>query len=175
MPDVVMRIGVDRDPVDVSDADDARWLRACLAPDQTEPAALLEAAMAVAATARPLLVRGDAADVLPDAVARVPADALPVVTTTWALSSLPPARRLRFLHRLDQVAAGRVVVWVSVEGVGVARRCRRLAIALRRATASSDWRSSTGRRCTPRPSAAVGRGGAGWPGWPTPNRRCCWL
>jgi hypothetical protein len=30
---VFARVGVDCDPVDVTDADDARWLRACLWPD----------------------------------------------------------------------------------------------------------------------------------------------
>jgi hypothetical protein len=50
----------------------------------------------------------------------VPAGALPVVTTTWVLSSFPLERRLRFLHRLEDAAAGRPVAWVSVEGVGVA-------------------------------------------------------
>ena len=119
MPEVVARIGVDLDPVDVTDADDARWLRACLWPDQPERVARLEAEMALAATAPPLL-HGDAVDVLPDAFARVPADALPVVTTTWALSHFPLESRLRFLHRLDEAAAGRAVAWVSVEGVGVA-------------------------------------------------------
>ena len=34
IPQVVARVGVDLDPVDVTDADDARWLRACLWPDQ---------------------------------------------------------------------------------------------------------------------------------------------
>ncbi len=120
MPEVVARVGVDLDPVDVTEADDARWLRACLAPDQTERAASLEAEMALAATASPLLLRGDAVEVLPDAVARVPANALPVVTTTWALSRFPLESRLRFLHRLDEAAAGRAVAWVSAEGVGVA-------------------------------------------------------
>ena len=119
-PEVVARVGVDLDPVDVTDADDARWLRACLWPDQPERVARLEAEMALAATAPPLLLRGDAVDVLPDAFARVPADALPVVTTTWALSHLPLESRLRFLHRLGDAAAGRVVAWVSAEGVGVA-------------------------------------------------------
>ena len=57
---------------------------------------------------------------MPDAFARVPADALPVVTTTWALSRFPLESRLRFLHRLDEAAAGRAVAWVSAEGVGVA-------------------------------------------------------
>ncbi|EST19277.1 hypothetical protein M878_42330 [Streptomyces roseochromogenus subsp. oscitans DS 12.976] len=120
MPEVVARVGVDLDPVDVSDPDDARWLRACLWPDQPERAARLDAEMALAATAPPLLLRGDAVEVLPHALARVPADALPVVTTTWALSRYPPEGRLRFLHRLDEAAAGRVVAWVSAEGVGVA-------------------------------------------------------
>ena len=120
MPEVVARVGVDVEPVDVTDADDGRWLRACLWPDQTERAASLEAEMALAATASPLLLQGDAVEVLPDAVARVPANALPVVTTTWALSRFPLESRLRFLHRLDEAAAGRAVAWVSAEGVGVA-------------------------------------------------------
>ena len=30
VPEVVARVGVDLDPVDVTNADDARWLRACL-------------------------------------------------------------------------------------------------------------------------------------------------
>ena len=121
MPEVVARVGVDLDPVNVTDADDARWLRACLWPDQPERAARLEAEMALAAAAAPaLLLQGDAVEVVPDAFARVPADALPVVTTTWALSHFPLESRLRLLHRLDEAAVGRAVAWVSAEGVGVA-------------------------------------------------------
>ncbi|MBC6447232.1 DUF2332 domain-containing protein [Actinokineospora xionganensis] len=120
MPEVVARVGVDPDPVDMADADEARWLRACVWPDQSEHAAKLEADLALAATAPPLLLRGDAVEMLSDAVAKVPADALPVVTTTWALSRYPLESRLRFLHRLDEAAAGRAVAWVSAEGVGVA-------------------------------------------------------
>ena len=120
MPEVVARVGVDLDPLDVNDAEDARWLRACLWPGQPERAARLEAEIALAATAPPVLVQGDAVEVLPDAFARVPADALPVVTTTWALSRFSLENRLRFLRRLDEAATGRAVAWVSVEGVGVA-------------------------------------------------------
>ena len=120
MPEVVARVGVDLDPVDVTDADDARWLRACLWPDQPERAARLEAEIALAATAPPLLLQGDAVEVMSDAFTHVPADALPLVTTTWALSRFPLESRLRFLHRLDEAAVGRAVAWVSAEGVGVA-------------------------------------------------------
>ncbi|WP_369258933.1 DUF2332 domain-containing protein [Geodermatophilus amargosae] len=120
IPPVVARVGVDVDPLDVTDADDVRWLRACIPPDQPERRARLDAELALAATAPPLLLRGDVVDLLPDALARVPAHALPVVTTTWALSRLPPERRRRFLQRLEEAAAGRTVAWVSAEGVGVA-------------------------------------------------------
>jgi hypothetical protein len=120
LPEVIARICVDLDPLDVTDADDARWLRACVWPGQPERVARLEAEMALAATAPPLLLRGDAVAMLPDAFARVPADALPVVTTTWALSSFPYESRLRFVRRLEEAAASRTVAWVSAEGVGVA-------------------------------------------------------
>jgi hypothetical protein len=120
MPEVVARVGIDLDPVDVTDADDARWLRACVWPDRPEQIARLEAEMAVTAAAPPLLLQGNGVEVMPDAFARVPENALPVVTTTWALSGFPLESRLRFLHRLDEAAAGRPVAWVSAEGIGVA-------------------------------------------------------
>ena len=50
----------------------------------------------------------------------VPPDALPVVTTTWTLSQVSPASRLRFLQCLDEAATDRPMAWASVEGVGVA-------------------------------------------------------
>jgi hypothetical protein len=120
VPEVVARVAVDPDPVDATDADDARWLRACVWPGRPERGAALEAELALVATAPPLLLRGDPVEALPDAVARVPAGALPVVTTAWALSALPVDRRPAFLHRLEEAAAGRPVAWVSAEGVGVA-------------------------------------------------------
>ncbi|MFB7506215.1 DUF2332 family protein [Streptomyces broussonetiae] len=120
IPQDVARIGIDVDPVDVTAADDARWLRACLRPDQPGRGAKLEAEMALVAAAPPLLLHGDADEMLPGAFARVPADVLPVVTTTWALSRFPLEGRLRCLHRLDEAAADRAVAWVSAEGVGVA-------------------------------------------------------
>ncbi|WP_433159564.1 DUF2332 domain-containing protein [Kribbella sp. CA-247076] len=120
MPEVVTRIGVDVDPVDVTDPEESRWLRACVPPDQPEKLARLEAELALATSAPPELVQGDVVEMLPEALSRVPKDALPVVTTTWALSRLSIEERLRFLHRLDEAATDRPVAWVSVEGVGVA-------------------------------------------------------
>ena len=117
VPEVAVRVGIDADPVDVTDPDEARWMRACLPPEQVTR---LDAELALAMTAPPLVLRGDAVEVLPEALARVPADVLPVVTTTWALRRFSLEQRLRFLHRLDDAATHRPVAWVSAEGVGVA-------------------------------------------------------
>jgi hypothetical protein len=120
MPSVVARVSVDHDPIDVTDPDDARWLRACVPPDRPKRAARLDAELALATSASTRLLGGDPVEMLRTAIVGVPADALPVVTTTWALSRLELEPRLRFLHRLQDAAAGRWVAWVSAEGVGVA-------------------------------------------------------
>ncbi len=120
MPPVVARIGVDLAPVDVGHAEDARWLRACLWPDQPERIERLEAAIGLARRSPPELITGNALDLLADAITRVPSNALAVVTTTWALAYFELGDRLRFLRRLDEVASQRPVAWVSGEGVGIA-------------------------------------------------------
>lgn len=120
MPEVRARIGIDSDPIDVTEPAAAQRLRGVVPPDRPELPARLDADIALTTAITPLLLRGAPIDLLPHAIARVPADTLPVVTTTWALSRFPRERRPAFLHRLDESAAGRVVAWVSVEGVGVA-------------------------------------------------------
>lgn len=120
MPEVVARTNIDRDPVDITEANETRWLRACLLPGHPERTAMLDAELALAARNPPVLLRGDAIKLLSDAIARVPEDALPVVITTWALSNVSPSRRPAFLHRLEEAATSRPVAWVSAEGVGVA-------------------------------------------------------
>ncbi|WP_156740158.1 DUF2332 domain-containing protein [Occultella aeris] len=120
LPEVVARIGIDRDPMDVTDPDDARWLRACLAPDRPEQLARLDAEVALAASGPPVLLQGILPAMLPAAIARVPTHAVPVITSTWALSRLPLEGRRLFLDALDEAAGDRPVAWVSAEGVGVA-------------------------------------------------------
>jgi hypothetical protein len=120
LPEVVARMGIDREPLDVTDPDDVRWLRACLAPDEVDEAVRLDAELAVAAMSPPVLLRGDGIELLPEALTHMPADALAVVITTWTLSAYALAKRRRFLHALEEAAARRPVAWVSAEGVGVA-------------------------------------------------------
>ncbi len=120
IPEVLSRVAVAPDLLDVTDPEDARWLRACLWADDPEENARLDAEIRLTAAASPVLLRGDPVEFLAEAVARVPAGALPVITTAWAVSRLSAARRVRLVQRMADAAADRAVAWVSTEGVGVA-------------------------------------------------------
>ena len=151
-----------------TDADVARWLRACLPPDQPERIARLDAGIrSPTATAPPLLLSGDAAELLPDAVARVPANALPVVTTTWALSQFSRETRQRFFRRIEEAAAGRAVAWVS------SRRGRVAPTIPTLGDRPASGHSIIGLAVfgllanPPKPSAAAGHGATSWSGWQT--------
>jgi hypothetical protein len=70
MPEVVARLGLAPDPVDVTDGTEARRLRAGRRPDRPEQIAALEAEIALAAADPSRLLRGAVLDTLPEALAR---------------------------------------------------------------------------------------------------------
>jgi hypothetical protein len=116
-PPVAWRAGVDLSPVDASDPADARWLRACLWPDQMARQARLAAALEVAREHPVDIRRGDLPTVLPELIAEAPADALVCVFHTAVLIYLEN----------DQIAALRAVLgaverevaWIGGEAPGV--------------------------------------------------------
>ena len=73
-PRVASRVGLERNPVDLSNVDDRDWLRALVWPDQIGRFARLEAALAIYNDVRPEIRVGDALDLLPEALARAPED-----------------------------------------------------------------------------------------------------
>jgi hypothetical protein len=71
-PVIAARIGLERDPVNLSDADDRQWLRALVWPDQPQRLERLDRAIALYRS-KPLEIRGgDALALLPDVLAGVP-------------------------------------------------------------------------------------------------------
>jgi hypothetical protein len=117
LPEVVARIGVDLQPLDVTDPGDLAWLRALVWPGPVEAERLqrLDAAAAIAAQDPPVLLAGDLLDRLDDALALVPDGATPVVLHTAVLPYLDAARRAAFLDRVR----GLPVRWVAQEGAGM--------------------------------------------------------
>lgn len=114
MPEIVARVGVDVEPLDLADADVRRWLAACIPP---EAGAVTRFAHAVeVARARPeRLVRGDLTDVLPRIVDELPADAVPCLVDTFVHVFLPPNQLARFHQLLAGLGRHRSVEWISVD------------------------------------------------------------
>jgi hypothetical protein len=117
LPHVVARIGIDLNPLDVTDTDDRAWLRALVWPGPTEEERLqrLDAAAAVAAQDPPTLLAGDLVERLPDALALVPDGATPVVLHTAVLPYLPGDHRTAFVEQVRSLP----VRWIAQEGAGM--------------------------------------------------------
>ncbi len=115
IPTVASARGIDLDPIDITDPDDARWLQACCWPDQTDRFERLAAAIDLARADPPEIVTGDAVEVLSQTVDSVPADQHPVVTSSWALNYLTPAARTAFVDKMAALGAQRDISWVFAE------------------------------------------------------------
>jgi hypothetical protein len=118
LPAIAERVGIDREPVDLADDDEIRWLLACVWPD-TGRLPRTRLALGELRRTPPRVVRGDAVDAIGDVIATLPAAAATVVTTSWAIAYLPPARRIDFSDALATASDGRTVAWVSAESAGV--------------------------------------------------------
>ncbi|MCU1422651.1 MAG: hypothetical protein JWN36_2302 [Microbacteriaceae bacterium] len=112
MPEVVWRAGNDLAPLDVTDADDIRWLEANVPPEQFERRERLRAAVAIAAADPPHLVAGDARASLAALAAEAPTDATLVVITSGVLVYLPAAERALFAEEVRALGCR----WLSLEG-----------------------------------------------------------
>lgn len=115
LPPIGIRTGVDPSPIDASDPERSRWLRACVWPDVPERPQRLAAALDVVAAAPPPLVRGDAVTDLAPLVATVPGDSFPVVLSTWALAYVAAEGRARVLDALDALGATRDLALLTLE------------------------------------------------------------
>ena len=115
LPEVVWRRGIDLAPIDLDDPDAVRWLECCIWPDQPQRLTRLQAAVGIARTDPPEVVRGDLLELVGPVVAQAPADATVVVFHAAALVYLPEPGRQRFAELMAQLPA----VWISAEGPGV--------------------------------------------------------
>lgn len=104
LPPVAARVGVDAAPLDPADPDDARWLTACVWPEQHERLDRLRAALADAAAWRAPVLRGDLVDALGELTVDVGHDRHVVVLSSWALVYVPTARRQDLCDRLAELA-----------------------------------------------------------------------
>lgn len=114
MPEIVWRAGIDLQPRDARDAADRAWLTGLVWPGERERVERVAAALDIAAADPPLLVAGDAVEVLPALAARAPSDATLVVTTPGVLAHVPRVRRGALID-----AARRAGRWITIDEPGL--------------------------------------------------------
>ena len=115
LPRVAWRAGLDLNPLDVGDPEEAAWLETLVWPGQEDRAERLRAAMRVAGDRPPAVHRGDLLRDLPALAATAPADATLVVFHSAVLAYVGTEDRDRFAR----VVAGLDAVWISNESPAV--------------------------------------------------------
>ncbi len=115
MPELAARLGIDPKPVDVHDDSQARWLEACVWPDQTDRFERLRAALELARREGLTVQRGDAVGDTGPLVESIAGDGHPVVTNTWVLNYLSGPERESYVTELDAVGARHDLSWIYLE------------------------------------------------------------
>jgi len=118
LPVIAARLGLDRSPVDITRADDARWLLACVWPD-TGRLARTAAAMELARQHPPKMMSGDMVTDLDAALDTFDPGLPVVVVTTSACGYLSAAQRHAFLAVLQRRARCQPLTWLSTDASGV--------------------------------------------------------
>jgi len=115
LPTVVRRIGIDQHPIDLSHPDQARWLMACVWPDQADRFERIRAAIMLAQHSTAELRQADAVTGLRRAVADAAIDGHPVVINSWVLNYLTDDQRAAYLAELESIGGERDLSWVYAE------------------------------------------------------------
>ena len=118
--EVSHRVGLDRDPVDLADPAERRWLKACIWPEQPERHARFDAAADLWAADPLPIVADDAVDGIADLVESVPQESHVVIVNSWVLTYLSTDRRAAFERVVDLLGSDRDLTRISAEGEGVA-------------------------------------------------------
>ncbi|MCI0439619.1 MAG: DUF2332 domain-containing protein [Chloroflexi bacterium] len=117
-PAVSYRVGIDLNPIDPANSDDALWLKALVWPENRERFERMERAIAMARADPPKVLEGDALELLPSALAQAPTDSVLCVFHTHTLNQFTPDMQQRFVAILRDAGRNRVIYWVSSEGIG---------------------------------------------------------
>lgn len=118
-PTVVAAVGIDPSPIDVGHRDQARWLEACVWPDQVERFERLSAAIEMARDLGVDVRRGDAVTDVVNVVREQADHGHPVVTTSWVMNYLTAGERRAFVAELDRVGSSTDVSLVYAESPGL--------------------------------------------------------
>lgn len=118
-PDLVkvkQKIGIDQNPLDIRDPDNARWLKALIWPDMTARFERLTAAIALAQEAKDFqLIKGSSRSDFEAVIKGVPNHAPLLVYHTHVLYQFSVAERIAFRQLLDAIGQDRNFLYLAAE------------------------------------------------------------
>jgi hypothetical protein len=117
LPLIAGRVGIDLDPPDLTDPDDARWLLACVWPG-TGRFQRAARAIEMGQAEPPPVLRGDALETLPGVLGSQGEGRI-VVLNSWSFSYFSVEQRQAYIELLTDVGRSRPVVWVNMDAPGV--------------------------------------------------------
>jgi hypothetical protein len=115
--EVRRRLGIDLEPVDVTEEHGARLLHAFIWPGRVERAQRLREAIAILRRDPPTLVRGDYVELLPSLLAERDEEALTVVFQTASTGYIGSERRAELRELLEAAGHDAPLGWVSTRAV----------------------------------------------------------
>ncbi len=118
LPRVATRVGLDLNPLDVRDDGDMRWLQALIWPEHVHRVESLRRAVDAARRDPSPILAGDALDLLPGVLQRLPGDAAAGVYHTFTLNQWPPDARARLAALLLAWSAQRTLYRIAIEWLG---------------------------------------------------------
>jgi hypothetical protein len=113
LPPIAERVGIDIDPIDLGDPAAREWLVACTPPEASALARLAGAIGVVGNGSR--VVAGDAVELLPEVLARLPVGRPAVIVDTYMAVFLPDHRRELLLAVLARASRARPLTWLSLD------------------------------------------------------------
>jgi hypothetical protein len=117
LPPVVQRVGIDPNPLNLSDEDDRLWLKSCLWPEQRRRHERFDAIVAARPTwPRTTTLTGTVQQRLRDALAITNGDTtLRIIFNTWVAFYFSPEERHDYFSELARRCRDDNVAWISIE------------------------------------------------------------
>jgi len=117
MPAISQRIGVDLNPVHVTNEEDMRWLQALIWPENIERHKRLKAAVQVALENPPTLIGGDVMEQLPAVLEQISEDVPLVAFHSFSMNQWPHFVRDKVAAVLDEAGQTRPLYRLSLEAI----------------------------------------------------------
>jgi hypothetical protein len=115
LPEIIGRIGLDLNPLDVTKPDDVLWLRALVWPGQPHRAATLQQALELAKENPPKILKGNALELLPKVLVEAEPNAAICIYHSFTLNQFTPEMRQQLYNIIADKSQSQPIYLLGME------------------------------------------------------------